>query len=61
MFSADYAVMVPEEKEEDMQQSLVMFDDDKESFWAIGVEAKGPSEPVVKYVKGILDQSGYEG
>ena len=60
-FSADYAFLVPEEKEDDMQPSLVMFDDDKEAFWAIGVESKGPSEPVVKYVKGILDQSGYEG
>ena len=29
-FSADYAFMTPEEKEEDMQPSLVMFDDDKE-------------------------------
>ena len=60
-FNADYAFLTPEEKEEDMQPSLVMFDDDKESFWAIGVETKGPSEAVVKYVKGILDQSGYEG
>ena len=51
----------PEEKEEDMQPSLVMFDDDKEALWAIGVEAKGPDEPIVKYVKGVLDQSGYEG
>ena len=60
-FSADYAFLTPEEKEEDMQPSLVMFDDDKEAFWAIGVDSKGPTEPIVKYVKGILDQSGYEG
>ena len=60
-FSADYAFMTPEEQEEDMQPSLVMYDDDKEAFWALGVEHKGPSEPVVKYVKGVLDQSGYEG
>jgi hypothetical protein len=60
-FSADYAFATPEEAEEDMQASLIMFDDDKEAFWALGVEAKGPSEPVVRYVKGILDQSGYEG
>ena len=60
-FNADYAFLTPEEREEDMQPSLVMFDDDKESFWAIGVETKGPSEPVVKYVRGILEQSGYEG
>ena len=24
------------------------------------VESKGPSEPIVKYVKGVLDMSGYE-
>ena len=60
-FNADYAFLTPEEREEDMQPSLVMLDDDKEAFWAIGVETKGPSEPVVKYVRGILEQSGYEG
>ena len=60
-FNADYAFMTPEEKEEDMQPSLVMYDDDKGAFWAMGVESKGPIEPVVKYVKGVLDQSGYEG
>ena len=60
-FNADYAFMTPEEKDEDMQPSLVMYDDDKGAFWAIGVESKGPSEPVVKYVKGVLDQSGYKG
>ena len=59
--NADDAFLTPEEREEDMQPSLVMSDDDKESFWAIGVENKGPREAVVKYVKGILDQSGYEG
>ena len=31
-----------------MQPSLVMYDDDKESFWAIGVDKKGPTEPMVK-------------
>ena len=45
-FNADYAFLTPEEKEEDMQPSLVMIDDDKEAFWAIGVESKGPSDPV---------------
>ena len=49
-FNADYAFMSPEEKEEDMQPSLVMYDDDKEAFWAIGVENKGASEPVVEYM-----------
>ena len=31
-FSADYAFLTPEEKEEDMQPSLVMYDDDKDAF-----------------------------
>ena len=60
-FSADYAFMGAEEAEESMQPSLVMYDDDKRAFWAIGVDRKGPSEPIVKYVKDVLDQSGYEG
>ena len=60
-FSADYAFLTLEEKEEDMQPSLVMCDDDKAPFWAIGVESKGPSQSIVKYIKGVLDQSGDEG
>ena len=40
-FNADYAFHVPEEREEDMQPSLVMYDDDKDSFWAIGLDSKG--------------------
>ena len=59
--SADYAFMVSEEKEEGMQPSLVMLDDGKKAFWAIGVAAKEVSEPIVEWVKGVLDQSGYEG
>ena len=38
-----------------------MYDDDKDVFWAIGVESKGRTEPIVKHVKGVLDQSGYAG
>ena len=38
-----------------------MYDDDKYAFWAIGVESKGPSETIAKYVKGVLDMTGYEG
>ena len=60
-FSAAYAFMGAEEAEENMQPSLVMYDDAKKAFWALGVDRKGPSEPVVKYVKDVLDQSGYEG
>ena len=59
--SCDYAFMGSEEAEEEMQPSLVIFDDDKESFWAIGVGSKAVTEPLVKHVKDILDQSGYEG
>ena len=36
-WSADYAFMVAEEAEEGMQPTLIMYDDDKQSFWAIGV------------------------
>ena len=44
-----------------MQPSLVMYDDDKKVFWAAGVQSKAANEPVVKFVKDVLDQSGYEG
>ena len=60
-FSADDALMSAEDIEEDMKSTLVMYDDDKGAFWAIGVEIKGASESIVKCVKGVLDQSGYEG
>ena len=50
-----------EEKEEGMQPSLVVLDDNKRLIWALGVEQKGVTESVVKYVAGILDQSGYQG
>ena len=38
-----------------------MYDDGKKAFWAIGVAAKEVSEPIVEWVKGILDQPGHEG
>ena len=53
--------MTAEEAEEEMQPTLGIFDDDKESFWVLGVEQKGATEGIVKYVAGILDQSGYQG
>ena len=43
-----------------MQPSLIMYDHSKGAFWAAGVRAQGVSEAIVKYVKDILDQSGYE-
>ena len=45
-FNLGYALMTAEEKEEDMKPTLVMYDDDKGAFWAIGVEREGASEPV---------------
>ena len=59
--SADYAFMAAEEAEEGMMPTLVMYDDDKRSFWAIGVPQKGVTEPIVKYCVGVIDQSGYQG
>ena len=59
--SCDYAFMGSEEADENMQPSLVIFDDDKEAFWAIGVNSKSVTEPLVKHFTNILGQSGYEG
>ena len=41
-WNADYAFMGSEhsQAEEGMQTSLVMYDDDKDSFWAIGTDEK---------------------
>ena len=50
--------MTPEEADEEMQPSLIMYDDHKGAFWATSVRAKGVNEAVVRYVKEILDQSG---
>ena len=57
----DYSFMTAEEAEVDMQPTLVVYDDDKDSFWALGVEQKAVTEGIVKYVAGILGQSGYQG
>ena len=54
----DYEVMTAEEAKEAMQPTFVIYNDDKDSFWALGVEQKGVTEGIVKYVAGILDQSG---
>ena len=58
-WNADYAFMGSEEAEEGMQPTLVMYDDDKKSFWAMGVKQKGVTEQVVQYSVGVIDQSGY--
>ena len=60
-FCADYTCLTLADNEEDMKPSLLMYDDGKDVFWAIGFESKGLSELIVKYVKGVLDMSGYEG
>ena len=55
----DYAFMTAEEVDEERQPNLVIYDDHTSSFWALGVEQKGVTEGIVKYVAGVLDQSGY--
>ena len=57
----DYAFMTAEDAEETMQPTLFIFDDDQPALWAFAVEQKGVTEGIVKYVAGILDQSGYQG
>jgi hypothetical protein len=60
-WNADYAFMGAEEAEEGMQPTLVMYDDDKQSFWALGVRQKGANDATVKYCVETIDQSGYRG
>ena len=60
---ADYAFMGGEynEEEDGMQASLIMYDDNKDSFWAVGVDSKGASAAMIKYGVGNIEQSGYSG
>ena len=44
-----------------MQPCLVVYDDDKNAFWAMGIKSKAVTQSIVKYFKDLLDQSGYEG
>ena len=44
-----------------MQVALVLYDDDRDSFWAVGIDAKGASEAMVQYGVGAIEQSGYIG
>ena len=44
-----------------MQPALVLYDDDKDSFWAFGIDAKGATEAMVQYGVGTIEQSGYIG
>ena len=60
---ADYAFMGGEynEEEDGMQASLIMYDDNKDSVWAVGVDSKGASDAMIKYGVGNIEQSGYSG
>jgi hypothetical protein len=62
-WNADYCFMGGKynESEDGMQPSLVMYDDSKDSFWAVGVDRKGASDAMVKFCVGAMDQSGYVG
>ena len=40
-----------------MQTRLVLYDDEKDSFWAVGADRKGASDAMVKFSVGVIDQS----
>ena len=44
-----------------MQAALILYHDDKYSFWAAGIDAKGATEAMAQYGVGTLEQSGYIG
>ena len=49
------------EQEEGMQAALIMYDNDKDSFWAVGADKKGATDAMVRYGVGTIEQSGYSG
>ena len=53
--NAHYAFMSGEhnEGEHGMQPALILYDDDKSSFWAVGIDAKGVAETMVQYGVGL--------
>ena len=51
----------PAELEEGMQPYLLVYDDDKNAFWAICIKSKAVTQSIVKYYEDLLDRSGYEG
>ena len=57
---SDYAFM-REESEQGMQPCLICYDQAKDTFWAIGVDAKGATVTTVKWMGEKLDDSGYRG
>ena len=59
--SLEYAFMGGEEADENIQPSVLIYDDDKDACWAIVIKAKTVIEQLVKYFKDVLGQSGHEG
>ena len=53
----DYAFMSGEhnEGEHGMQPALVLYDDDQDSVWAVGIDAKGATEAMVQYGVGTIE------
>ena len=44
-----------------MQPALILYDDDKDSFWAVAAEEEGATDAMVKYGVGVIEESGYIG
>ena len=57
----DYAFTTAEEAEETMQPTLIVYDDDQQSFWALGVKQKGVTEEIVKMSPGSWINLGTKG
>ena len=49
------------EGEHGMQPALILYDGDKDSFWAVAAEEKGPTDAMVKYGVRIIEESGFIG
>ena len=49
------------EDEHGMQPALMLYDDDKDTFWAVAADEKGATDAMVKYGVGTIEQSGYMG
>ena len=52
---------VHNEDERGMQPALILYDDDKDSCWAVAAEEKGATDAMVKYGVGIIEESVYSG
>ena len=49
------------EQEEGMQAALILYDNDKESCWAVGVDKKVATDAMVRHGVGTIEQPGYNG